>query len=95
MFNFDELRVEKLVRHCLANMNSSGRTSDNELNLIEVISQCRELTILGEGGGEAFCDRGGDYGRGVVLLQTSLTEMRGFLEKFEEGFEEDMKNEDG
>ncbi|GKF08603.1 hypothetical protein Tco_0042827, partial [Tanacetum coccineum] len=37
----------------------------------------------------------GDCGRGVVLLQTFLIEIQGFLEKFEEGFEEDMKNEDG
>ncbi|GJW92558.1 hypothetical protein Tco_0170111 [Tanacetum coccineum] len=45
-----------------------------------------KLATLGECGGEGFCDKGGDCGRGVVLLQTSLTKIRGFLEKLKEGF---------
>ncbi|GJU45895.1 hypothetical protein Tco_1203161 [Tanacetum coccineum] len=35
----------------------------------------------------------GDFGVGVVCLQTCLTEILGFLEKFEGGFEQDIDNE--
>ncbi|GJV04357.1 hypothetical protein Tco_1337926, partial [Tanacetum coccineum] len=36
---------------------------------------------------------GGDFGVGVVRLQTYLTEILSFLEKFEGGFEQDIDNE--
>ncbi|GKC96112.1 hypothetical protein Tco_1161554 [Tanacetum coccineum] len=37
---------------------------------------------------------GGDFGVGVVRLQTCLTEILGFLEKFGGGFEQDIDEQD-
>ncbi|GJV52311.1 hypothetical protein Tco_1448052 [Tanacetum coccineum] len=39
-----------------------------------------ELVALGESGGEALCDRGGEGGKRVLCLQVSIIDIRCFLE---------------
>ncbi|GKA85594.1 hypothetical protein Tco_0807248 [Tanacetum coccineum] len=107
MFKFDEGIEEMLVKHCLVEHEleqGDECTCNNDKNLSKrllgqewrgeskVVIEIGRMLVLESRHLLHF--EGGDCGEEVVLLQTCLTEILGFLEKFGGGFEEDMRRKE-
>ncbi|GJX53459.1 hypothetical protein Tco_0281828 [Tanacetum coccineum] len=87
MFHFDEVIVDTLDELKVA-MESVRKMVLESRHLLHF------KDFFQEGGICDGVDSTFDPSEEVVLLQSCLTEIRGFLEKFEGGYEEDMMGEE-